>query len=216
MNVGYAEVENISGTVTNNTLVGGVNTIDHFETITFTNNYISAFFENMQYIAPVTPVSVRLNNNTYYFYRNDCSFQPFGLTTNDIATSIEQWQAQGFDLNSNIHPCGVRDNTPTVTIKANIYDANRYHVIVNNPASSTNVVLNLSSALANGDTFELHNAQDYYGALVASGTYNGPISINMTTLNVATPIAYGTMSNVTPLSQMTSGPQFGAFILIRK
>jgi hypothetical protein len=89
-------------------------------------------------------------------------------------------------------------------------------VIINNPLSSTTVTLNLSSALANGDTFELHNAQDYYGPLVASGTYNGPISINMTTLKVATPVAYGSMPNSTPLAQMTSGPQFGAFILIKR
>ena len=214
--IGYSGTENISGSATNNTLIGGENTVDHFETLTFTNNYIAAFFQDLQFIAPDTPVSTTIDSNTYYFYRNDCSFQPFGLTANNTPTSVAQWKAKGFDLNSTINPCGVRDSTAKVTINPNAYDANRYHVIVNNPSSSTTVTLNLSSALANGDTFELHNAQDYYGPLVASGTYNEPISINMTTLKVATPVAYGSMPNATPLAQMTSGPQFGAFILIKK
>jgi hypothetical protein len=221
LELGYGGTENISGAATGNSFIGGVNTIDHFETISFTNNYISTGIQVLGYVAPITNVSTTINNNTYYFYptsatSKDCSFQPFGLTVNNNQASIASWKAQGFDAASTINACGVRDSTPTVTIKANAYDAKRFNVTVNNPASSTTVTLNLSSALANGDSFELHNAQDYYGPLVASGTYNGPISINMTTLKVATPIAYETMLNVTPLAQMTSGPQFGGLVLIKK
>jgi hypothetical protein len=213
--LGYSGVENVSGTVTNNVFVNGINTIDHFPSLTFTGNYISSFFEVLQFIAANRPISTTINNNTYYYYRTECPPQ-FGLTANDTPTTVAQWKALGFDANSTIHACGVRDATAAVTINPNTYDANRYTVIVNNPASRATVTLNLSSALANGDTFELHNAQDYYGPLVASGTYNGPISINMTTLKVATPVAHGSMPNSTPLAQMTSGPQFGAFILIKK
>ena len=215
LELGYSGVENVSGTATNNVFVGGINTIDHFPTLTFTGNYISSFFENIQFIAADTPVSTTINNNRYYYYRTDCPPQ-FGLTANDTATTVTQWKALGFDANSTFNTCGTRDNAPTVTIKSNIYDANRFQVVVHNPASLTNVTLNLSAALTNGSLFELRNAQDYFGPLVASGTYNGPISINMTTLNVAIPIGYAALPNTTPLAQMTSGPQFGAFILIKK
>jgi hypothetical protein len=213
--LGYSGVENINGTATNNTFVGGANDIELFPTLVFTGNYIASNFnEILGWTAADVPVSTTINNNTYYYYPTDCTKLPFSVS--GVFKSIDQWKALGFDANSTINACGTRDITPTVIIKTNTYDANRYHVIVNNPASSTTIMLNLSSALANGDIFELHNAQDYYGPLVASGTYNGPISINMTTLKVAAPVAYGSMPNSTPLAQMTGGPQFGAFVLIRK
>ncbi len=215
LEMGYSGVENVSGTATGNSFIGGVNDVELFPTLTFTGNYISSNFNEILGWSPsATPISTTINNNTYYFYPNDCAKLPFAVA--GVFKSIAEWKAQGFDANSTINPCGVRDSTPRVTIKSNIYDANRFQVIVNNPASSTNVTLNLSGALANGDTFELRNAQDYFGPLVASGAYNGSISINMTTLNVAIPFGYGSLPNTTPLAQMTSGPQFGAFILIKK
>jgi hypothetical protein len=213
--LGYTGVENVSGSATANVLVGGVNDIQFFPTLTFTGNYISSnFHEILGWTPSAEPVSVAINNNTYFFYPSDCSALPFAYS--GVDKSVAQWRALGFDANSTINACGVRDVTPTVTIKPNAYDANRFHVIVNNPAIGTIVTLNLSSALTSGDRFELRNAQDYYGTLVASGTYNGPISVNMATLNVATPIGYGMLSNVTPLAMMTTGPQFGVFILTRK
>ncbi|MEK6335952.1 MAG: hypothetical protein AABM67_13555 [Acidobacteriota bacterium] len=216
LQLGYSGIENVSGTATNNVFIGGVNSIERFPTLVFTNNYISSFFENLQYIASNTPVSTTINNNTYYYYRSGCVIPQFGLTANDIMTTVTQWKALGFDTNSTINPCGVRSSTATITITANAYDANRFRVIVNNPQSVPTIWLNFSGVLANGDTFELRNSQDYFGPMVASGTYNGPISINMTTLNVAIPFGYGSLPNTTPLGQMTSGPQFGAFILIKK
>jgi hypothetical protein len=99
--------------------VGGVNTIDHFETLTFSNNYISSYFENLQFIAADTPVSTTINNNRYYYYKTGCPPQ-FGLTAADTPTTVTQWKAQGFDANGTFNTCGTRDGTPTVTIIPNI------------------------------------------------------------------------------------------------
>ncbi|HEY6118548.1 MAG TPA: hypothetical protein VIV66_01255, partial [Pyrinomonadaceae bacterium] len=127
--------------------------------------------------------------------------------------SVAQWKALGYDANSTFSPCGTRPSG-SVTLDPNAYDTNRANLIISNLSGSPTVSVNLGSFLNNGDSFEIHNAQDYYGPLVASGTYNGPVTINMNGLTVATPVGYN--STMTPLAQMTSGPQFGAFILIKK
>jgi hypothetical protein len=214
--IGYGVSQNTSATITGNVSLGGNFAVQRFATVNQSGNLVAWNQPFFYYTSAASPVSEGVNNNSYYYYPSNCSSPAF-ISHDGGGTyiSVAQFKALGYEASSTFAPCGTRPPV-AVTIKPNTYDANRFHVAVQNPSSQTNVTLNLSSALNYGDTFELRNAQDYFGPVVASGTYNGPISINMTTLSVATPVAYDTMPNVTPLTLMTSGPQFGAFILIRK
>jgi hypothetical protein len=212
LDLGFGDAQSNDAVIQGNTMIGGTNSIARFASLNFSNNVIASHWESLYYTSPATSIQQVINNNTYWIY--SCEQSRFFV--NGVAKDAAHWRAAGFDANSTINPCGKRDRAPTVTIRANAYDANRFHVIVNNPAGNTNVTLNLSPALLNGATFELRNAQDPFGPPVASGTYNGPISINMTTLKVAVPIGYVSLPKTTPLAQMTSGPQFGAFILTKK
>ena len=124
--------------------------------------------------------------------------------------TTDQWKAKGFDLNSTIQPCGTRPSGLQVTMRPNAYDSNRTNVIINNYPKSASVAVDLSSVLKAGDSFEIRNAQDYYGPVVASGTYNGSITVNMNGLTVARPIGW------TGAMIPSSAPEFGAFILIKK
>ena len=182
-----------------------------FESADFERNFIASAWQELIYVAPNTIVRQVINNNTYHFYNVDCTKLPFAVGSQEIAQTVAQWTAGGLDANSTINQCGVRPTGVQVSIRPNAYDSNRTHVIINNYSKSATVNIDLSSVLHAGDSFEIRNAQDYYGPLVASGTYQGgPISIPMAGLTIAQPIGWsGAMIR-------SSGPDFGAFILIKK
>src|SRR5262249_42157353 len=148
----------------------------------------------------------------YYFYHSDCSALPFNFSVGEREnpTTIAQWKAKGFDTSSRIYPCGKRPPGVKVYVRPNAYDANRAHIIINNYEKSATVNADLSSVLKVGDKFEIRNAQDYFGPVVISGTYSGsPVKINMNELSVARPTGWS--GKMIP----SSGPEFGAFVLIR-
>ncbi|MBF0388118.1 MAG: cadherin-like domain-containing protein, partial [Candidatus Omnitrophica bacterium] len=67
--------------------------------------------------------------------------------------------------------------------------------------------ISIGDLLKPGDTYELRNAQDYFGDVI-TGTYNGgPITVPMTGRTVAKPVM-GT-------AQASTFPEFGAFVLIK-
>jgi hypothetical protein len=90
----------------------------------------------------------------------------------------------------------------------NEYDGNRARGAVINLAQLDSVQMEVSAFLRPGDTYELHNAADYFGDIL-TGTYSGgPLSIPMTGHTVAKPFGYeGTFGSDT-------FPTFGAFVLI--
>lgn len=97
--LGYSGTENISATATNNTLIGGINNVDHFETLVFTNNYIATADRLLYYSPPTTNTSITINNNNYYFYPNSAKLQdcaaPFAVINTGVTTA--QWRALGLD-----------------------------------------------------------------------------------------------------------------------
>ena len=95
-------------------------------------------------------------------------------------------------------------------MRKNAYDPNRAHVIINNYSKSATVIVDLSAVLNAGDSFEIRNPQDYFGPLVASGIYQGPIVLRMDNLTVARPVGWS--GRITP----SSAPEFGAFVLIKR
>jgi hypothetical protein len=67
--------------------------------------------------------------------------------------------------------------------------------------------VDVSGILSDGDGYEVRNAQDFYGAPVLQGTYNGSaLVLPMTGLSVATPIGVA--------APASTGSEFNAFILL--
>ena len=55
------------------------------------------------------------------------------------------------------------------------------------------VSVDVSAILTSGQGYEVRNAEDFYGAAVLSGTYNGsPLVLPMGGLSVATPVGVAT------------------------
>ena len=99
-----------------------------------------------------------------------------------------------------------------VFVRPNQYDPGRAHIVVFNWDRLPTVDVDLRGVkLKPGDEYELRNAQDYFAAPVATGTYSDTsLVIPMRNLGVAKPI--GTVT----LSPPQTAPEFGVFVLLRK
>lgn len=111
------------------------------------------------------------------------------------------------------------DAAPTgsnVFLQPNRYDAKRANVIIYNWDRANTVSINPGAVLSPGDTYQLRNAQDYFGDVI-TGTYSGGnLQVAMTGRNRAKPIGYDQTTGWyhDPLQQNTF-PVFGAFVLIK-
>jgi hypothetical protein len=211
LELGYGGKANTSATVQDNVLIGGTNGIAQFDSISFSHNLIASSWEELHYIASPNVAQVSIDNNTYYFYNSDCSGMPFTIGGLEAPASVTQWKAKGFDASSTIYPCGKRPTGVKVDVRRNAYDERRANIIVTNYSRSATVIVDLSPVLKAGDSFEIRNAQDYFGPVVLSGTYQGGgLGINMSGLSVARPVGWS--GRIIP----SSAPEFGAFVLIKR
>jgi hypothetical protein len=72
----------------------------------------------------------------------------------------------------------------------NTYEPGRAMVVVYNWKNFDSVPVDFSGFLNSGDRYEIRDAQNYYGQLIGSGTYNGgSINIPATSTALATPTA---------------------------
>jgi hypothetical protein len=98
-------------------------------------------------------------------------------------------------------------------VRPNKYEANRANITIYNWTKQGTVSISAASLagvkIAAGQTYELHNVQNFYGDVV-TGVYNGSaINVPMTGHSVAQPV--GGISK-----PPTTFPEFGAFVLIVK
>ncbi len=100
--------------------------------------------------------------------------RPFFLVQDDTSRALDfrEWRATtGLDSGSSAkrgRPRGTR-----VFVRANRYESGRAHLIVYNWDRAKTVTLDLSQLLRPGDRYEIRDAQDFYGAPVAEGVYQG-------------------------------------------
>ena len=101
--------------------------------------------------------------------------------------------------------------TGVVRVRPNAYEVGRSTVVVYNWALLSEVRVDLSqTGLTVGDHYEVRDAQDFFGAPVVSGVYDGaPIRVPMTGLVVAPPVGNA------PLLPAHTAPEFGAFVVLR-
>ncbi|MCC7009015.1 MAG: chitobiase/beta-hexosaminidase C-terminal domain-containing protein [Acidobacteria bacterium] len=122
------------------------------------------------------------------------------------------WSASGFQPQS--YPQNTflaqRPTTNFVRVRPNAYEPGRGHVIVYNWQRLAEVAVDLASlGLEPGETFEVRDAQDFFGPPVAVGTYDGsPVRIPMVGLLFAAPVG-----NV-PVTPSHTSSDFGAFVVV--
>ncbi|MDB6027669.1 MAG: hypothetical protein JWM68_3892, partial [Verrucomicrobiales bacterium] len=110
------------------------------------------------------------------------------------------------DFPDNFYLAGVPQSN-LVEVRTNKYEPGRANIIVYNWEHATTLAVDVSSCLQVGMSFEVRNAQDFFGAPVLTGTYNGDLlNLPMTGLAVAKPKG----TNSPP----AAAPNFGTFILL--
>jgi hypothetical protein len=128
----------------------------------------------------------------------------------DRTMTFAGWQqASGFDRDTEYaatRPTGAR-----VFVRPNKYVRGRAHIIVYNWNADGQVALDLAAAgLTAGDRFEIRDAQNYYGAPIAAGLFNGgTVNVGLTGL-VPAPL----IGNV-PYRVTHTAPAFAAFVVER-
>jgi hypothetical protein len=105
------------------------------------------------------------------------------------------------------------DAPPTtnhVVLRPNRYEPGRAHIIVYNWEGLESVAVDPSEIMPPGTAFEVRNAQNFYGAPVLEGTYDGgEILLPMTGLDIALPI--GDPDAIGP--EERTGRDFNVFVL---
>ena len=145
--------------------------------------------------------SYQWDNNTYFSFQNSKSFFFDGYKT------WEQWKSEtGFDKNSSFK-VGVPSEA-AIYVRPNQYEPKRAHIIIYNWNLEDVIPVDVSSAgLQTGDTYVLHNVQNYFEETI-EGVYDGsPINIPMKGWSIALPIGWNE-----PIYPSTF-PQFGVFVL---
>jgi hypothetical protein len=98
-----------------------------------------------------------------------------------------------------------------VSIRPNLYEPGRANIVIYNWSRAASVAVNLAQAgLAAGDSYEIRDAQNFYGPAIATGVFNGTsASVPMTSNVVAMPLGTGF---VTPRH---TDSDFGVFVVLR-
>lgn len=111
------------------------------------------------------------------------------------------------------------DNTFTVStpennvsiVRQNEYEPDKGTITIYNWEDLDNVSIDASEVLAEGDTYEIIDTQNYFGDPIATGTYNGTsLSVPMTSTDVAELIG-----DDVPVQPEHTGKEFGSFILVK-
>src|SRR6185312_68039 len=76
-----------------------------------------------------------------------------------------------------------------VVVEPDQYEPGRAIVVVYNWNGQGSAAVDLSNVLQSGDHYVVHNAEAYYDAPVASGTYGGPVTLPLSAVAPPTPVA---------------------------
>ena len=161
--------------------------------------------------AGTPPGSLRWDDNDYWYAGDGTPFILGDSVTGDAPATFLDWDgwraATGFDAASRYHaaaPTGVE-----IYVRRNKYEPERAHVIVYNWDLRSGVDLDATGVLEPGQTYRFVDAQNYFGAPVAEGTYDGsPITLPMNLTEVS-PI----LGDVTHYENLHTAPEFAVFVL---
>jgi hypothetical protein len=144
-----------------------------------------------------------------YTWRNNRYFGVDRFRYEDRNYPFANWKSlTGLDAGSTFttgRPTGTE-----VFVLPNKYEPGRAHIAVYNWGLQNTVAANVSSVLQSGDRFEVRDAENYFGAPVLTGTYNGSaINLPMNLTAIAQP------SGAARVAPVHTGKEFNAFVLIK-
>ena len=117
----------------------------------------------------------------------------------------------------NLSPAAYPENTfyesnpegTNVFVRPNQFEDGRANIIVYNWDEAASVEVDLSAVLKIGASYEIRDAQNFYGRVVVEGQYSGaPVHIPMIETTVASAIGR------VPMPPKHTSPEFGVFVLL--
>ncbi len=127
--------------------------------LTWTNNYVGGRYVEFQ-----SPFSTSSTSGNLTWYT-------------DIAGSLP----------SGFGGTGTKPTTNVIKIYLNAYESGRADVVIFNWEQASNVTVDLSSFLSNGNTYNIVDAQNPF-VTYKTGTYGGPVTFDMTVSSTVQPI----------------------------
>lgn len=167
------------------------------------------------------------NNNHYYWIDPAISSQPLKFDWSNTSLPhdnpkrkgsfvLSGWRNKGEDKDVGLEllpfekASGFKMKENKIFVRRNKYDAKRSMIVVYNWRHSYAVTVPVSGILSIGDSYELHNAENYFGDVI-KGKYNGgDLIVPMAGHTVAKPLGYN--ETLGP----NTFPEFGTFILIKR
>ncbi|HPO58261.1 MAG TPA: hypothetical protein PLV53_05390, partial [Anaerolineaceae bacterium] len=208
LTVGYASVDQHDAVIKNNYVVNGSSNlgalyVKRASNLTVTGNTLVSSNNLVTYYTPSSKGSITWDNNKYYAGSGSL------FKVNDSAKTFDTWKsATGFDKNSTYSSS--RPTSNVIFVKPNKYEAGRGNIVVYNWEKRSSVSVDLSSILKPGDRYKIVDAQNFFGAPVASGTYDGgSVSLPMNLTAVA-PI-YGEIKH---FSNVHTPNEFNVFVVL--
>jgi hypothetical protein len=121
------------------------------------------------------------------------SAQGASFISNAKTYSFPRWRERtGLDAHSQYlvpHAGATVAIPPRVFVRPNRYETGRAHVVVFNRGAVERVAVDLGGVLAQGQEFEIRDAQNFYGQAVARGVYDGSnVSLPLRLQDVAPPV----------------------------
>ena len=208
--LGYEDISNQDVKLVDNFIVSRTPlVINYWQSVDFTGNTIYSTGKSIDLLKPAhVPFSrYRWDFNTYFPGTRVDSLFSFAEDQLDFAS----WQrVSGLDAHSKLMGAG-RPTGTEVFIRPNRYEAGRANVVIYNWDLHERVAVDLGSVMGVGTEFEVRDAQNYFGAPVAKGRYEGktiyvPMKLSATTAPTG---------NVERIPKHTA-PEFGAFVVVTK
>ena len=202
-------------TLVNNILTGGLFAIQIqiWDTLTLQGNFIWAPVLSAYFIAPDPWDITRTlwNENSYVEGGASGVAREAQFRLADGKNRIyADWQSRtGFDTTSiyTVTPTQLPDAT-MIRINPNIHEEGRAHITIFNWNQHETISVDFSSFMQVGAAYEVYSAYDYLAGPLQIGVYIGtPVSLSMTSQNVATPIGTGFPISVIP------SQEFGVFVV---
>ena len=193
--------------------------IKKWQKMTFTNNTLvsqggigewGVYIPLVTFYNAATPAVYTWDENVYYGGEKNKEFRVDG-PWNTMASLTEWRETTGFDRHSAFSPALPTSNA--VFVRPNEYELGRAHITVFNWERLDTVSVDVSNCgLAQGEAFEVRDAQNFLGEPVLRGRYTGaslqlPMNLTQTTAIVGDVVHFETSAH--------SSKKFNVFVLLK-